>query len=111
LYEEMFFSDELAEPTEHPKVLRARKDNVETWGYHLIDQLIQTAQAGETAETLRHMLRTIVPDFVTDAPPPMMPTPSFGVPVIPEVAAGGKPANRPNGPRRRDSGGQGRPQG
>ena len=47
LYEEMFFSDELAERTEHPKVLRARKDAIETWSEHLIDQLIHTAAKGD----------------------------------------------------------------
>lgn len=98
LYEEMFFSDELAEPTEHPKVLRARKEKVETWGDHLIEQLLQCARNGEGADNLRAMLRVIVPDFVTDQVTSMKPTPSFGVPVIPDIATGGaKPGGRNSG--------------
>ena len=93
LYEEMFFSDELAEPTEHPKVLRARKETAETWGDHLIDQLIQSAVNGASAENLRAMLRVIVPDFVSDQPGPTMATPGFGVPVIADVAPVGKRRN------------------
>ncbi|MHB1861358.1 MAG: polysaccharide biosynthesis protein [Gemmatimonadaceae bacterium] len=93
LYEEMFFSDELAEPTEHPKVLRARKENAEMWGDHLIDQLIHGAANGEGAENLRAMLRVIVPDFVSDQPAPMTATLSFGVPAIADVAPVGKRRN------------------
>ena len=93
LYEEMFFSDELAERTEHPKVLRARKDAIETWSGHLIDQLIHTAAKGDGPENLKAMLRVIVPDFVTDPAPAGMPTPSFGVPVIGDVAPVGKRRN------------------
>ena len=98
LYEEMFFSDELAERTDHPKVLRARKEKVETWGDHLIEQLIQSAQQGESAENLRAMLRVIVPDFHTDQHPSMMPTPGFSVAGIPEGVAA--PASRRSGPKR-----------
>ena len=102
LYEEMFFSDEFAEPTEHPKVLRARSENVETWGDHLIEQLIQCAANGESAENLRAMLRVIVPDFVSDQTPHMTPTPGFGMPAIVETAAG--TTGRRSGPRKRNSG-------
>jgi hypothetical protein len=52
------------------------------------------------------MLRMIVRDFNADQPPPMMPTPGFGVAVIPEAMMGGKPTGRSSGPRRRDSGGE-----
>jgi len=104
LYEEMFFADELAERTDHPKVLCARKEKPETWGDHLIDQLIQQAANGESPENLRAMLRVIVPDFNVDQLPPMMPTPSFGMPPIMEVAEGGaKSGVRSSGPKRRNS--------
>jgi len=89
---ELFMLD-MGEPTEHPKVLRARKETAETWGDHLIDQLIQSAVNGEGPENLRAMLRVIVPDFVSDQPGPMMPTPGFGVPVIADVAPVGKRRN------------------
>ena len=96
LYEEMFFSDELAERTEHPKVLRARKENMESWGDHLIDQLIQTALDGAGAEDLRAMLKVIVPDFSDSQPPPLLPTPARGIGAV--VAAALK---RPSGPNKK----------
>ncbi|HVZ77663.1 MAG TPA: nucleoside-diphosphate sugar epimerase/dehydratase, partial [Gemmatimonadaceae bacterium] len=95
LYEEMFFSDEMAEPTEHPKVLRARKDTIETWGDHLIQELVESAVAGQPADDLRAMLRSIVPDFAPEQVPPMLPTPAFGVASV----DGG--AKRASGPRKR----------
>lgn len=99
LYEEMFFADELAEPTEHPKVLRARKENIETWGDHLIEQLIQSAVKGEHEENLRAMLKAIVPDFTDDRSMAGTPTPSFGVPMVPDAATGtGEPPRRTSGP-------------
>ena len=96
LYEEMFFSDELAERTEHPKVLRARKENMESWGDHLIDQLIQTALDGAGAEDLRAMLKVIVPDFTDSQPTPLLPTPARGIGAV--VAAALK---RPSGPNKK----------
>ena len=96
LYEEMFFSDELAERTEHPKVLRARKENMESWGDHLIDQLIQTALEGAGTEDLRAMLKVIVPDFTDSQPAPLLPTPARGIGAV--VAAALK---RPSGPSKK----------
>ncbi|MGH7689112.1 MAG: polysaccharide biosynthesis protein [Gemmatimonadaceae bacterium] len=92
LYEEMFFSDELAERTEHPKVLRARKEHMESWGDHLIDQLIQSACEGASADDLRAMLKVIVPDFSDSQPAPMLPTPERGVGAIASVNQGGRPS-------------------
>lgn len=95
LYEEMFFADELAERTEHPKVLRARKETMESWGDHLIDQLIQSAREGAGADDLREMLRKIVPDFTDTQPAPLLPTPARGVGTIVAAALKG---GRPSGP-------------
>jgi FlaA1/EpsC-like NDP-sugar epimerase len=85
LYEEMFFSDELAAPTDHPKVLRARKESLESWGSHLIGQLIDVANRGGGEDDLRHLLRAIVPDFVVEPVHVAASTPGFGVPVVPIV--------------------------
>ncbi len=96
LYEEMFFSDEMAEPTEHPKVLRARKETIEEWGSHLIEDLIASAVNGKPAGDLRAMLRVIVPDFAPEQGAPVMsPTPGFGVAAVDGVA------KRVSGPRKR----------
>jgi FlaA1/EpsC-like NDP-sugar epimerase len=63
LYEEMFFSHEVAEPTEHPKILRAKSGLEQYCGDEAIDELVQMAQAGSDAKTLRVLLRRLVPDF------------------------------------------------
>lgn len=82
LYEEMFFSDEIAAPTTHPKVLRARNHSLEAINEGLINDLTLAAESGAGEETLREMLKCVVPDFV-----PMSleaasePTPSAGVPL------------------------------
>jgi FlaA1/EpsC-like NDP-sugar epimerase len=78
LYEEMFFSHELAEPTEHPKILRAKSGLEQYCTDEAIDQVIQLARSGADARVLRGMLRRLVPDFADriaimsdgDAPPP-----------------------------------------
>ncbi len=103
LYEEMFFSDELAERTEHPKVLRARTDTIDNWSERLIDQMIHSATKGDTPENLKAMLRVIVPDFTSDPTPPALETPNSGVPVFTEIAAGGTGSGgRVTGPKPRN---------
>jgi FlaA1/EpsC-like NDP-sugar epimerase len=104
LYEEMFLSEELAKRTAHPKVLRARQATMETWAEHLIDQLLQSANAGESEENLRYMLQAIVPDFSATALPAMMPTPAFGV-MSQEIVAlkAGGIRQRTSAPRARSS--------
>jgi len=81
LYEEMFFSDELAEATEHPKVLRARKDTLRPVDDGLVNDLTLAAESGADEDTLRVMLREIVPGF-TGAPSPVGDNaPSYGMPM------------------------------
>jgi FlaA1/EpsC-like NDP-sugar epimerase len=63
LYEEMFFSHEVAEATEHPKILRAKSGMEQYCGDEAIDELIQMAQNGADARGLRVLLRRLVPDF------------------------------------------------
>ncbi len=82
LYEEMFFSDELAAPTTHPKVLRARKESVEPYDDGLINDIVLAAQSCAGEETLREMLKAIVPDFSGALAPPAEPTPGFGVQMV-----------------------------
>jgi FlaA1/EpsC-like NDP-sugar epimerase len=89
LYEEMFFSDELAERTEHPKVLRGRTDTIDNWSERLINQLIHSAIAGDTPENLKAMLRLIVPDFTGDPAPAEVAMPNSGIPGLADLAAGG----------------------
>jgi FlaA1/EpsC-like NDP-sugar epimerase len=63
LTEEMFFSHEVAEATEHPKILRAKSGLEQYCSDEAIDELIQMAQNGADARGLRVLLRRLVPDF------------------------------------------------
>lgn len=63
LYEEMFFSHEVAEATDHPKILRAKSGLEQYCSDEAIDELIQMAQNGADAKALRVLLRRLVPDF------------------------------------------------
>jgi FlaA1/EpsC-like NDP-sugar epimerase len=63
LYEEMFFSHEVAEPTEHPKILRAKSGLEQYCSDEAIDELIQMSRNGADEKTLRTLLRRLVPDF------------------------------------------------
>jgi FlaA1/EpsC-like NDP-sugar epimerase len=63
LFEEMFFSHEIAEPTEHPKILRARNGQSQYDSTQMIQRLIEAARSGSDDACLRHMLGEIVPDF------------------------------------------------
>jgi FlaA1/EpsC-like NDP-sugar epimerase len=74
LYEEMFFNDEIAEPTEHPKVLRARNGGQESISDQAIAELIRLAASDIQGDRLRRALRELVPDYVTDS------TPENGIP-------------------------------
>jgi FlaA1/EpsC-like NDP-sugar epimerase len=64
LYEEMFFSHEVAEPTDHPKILRARNGIEAYCGDEQIAQLVEMAATGADERSLRTTLRRLVPDFV-----------------------------------------------
>jgi FlaA1/EpsC-like NDP-sugar epimerase len=85
LYEEMFFGHEVAVPTEHPKILRARNGHEAYRSDEEIASLIEAAIAGASDEDLRAQLRAMIPDFTTTeaiplpAPPP--PEGSGAVPV------------------------------
>jgi FlaA1/EpsC-like NDP-sugar epimerase len=69
LYEEMFWSDEVSEPTGHPKILRAKANGNGHDVEQLIDRLIAAAQAGAPNTELRTLLHEIVPDFAeTEVP-------------------------------------------
>jgi FlaA1/EpsC-like NDP-sugar epimerase len=69
LYEEMFFHHEIAEATEHPKVLRARNEGGEVVDGVAISQLIDAAIRDAREDHLRSVLRALVPDFVTNVAP------------------------------------------
>jgi FlaA1/EpsC-like NDP-sugar epimerase len=89
LYEEMFFNDEIAEPTEHPKVLRARNGRNDAVSDVAISHLIDAALGDTSEERLRTALKDLVPDFITNA------TPQNGVPSITDPPT--KRRGRPSG--------------
>jgi FlaA1/EpsC-like NDP-sugar epimerase len=64
MYEEMFWGDEVAVRTEHPKVLRARKTAIDGDVAPLIAQLIDAGSRNVGSEGIRELLRAIVPDFI-----------------------------------------------
>jgi FlaA1/EpsC-like NDP-sugar epimerase len=66
LYEEMFFSHEVAMPTVHPKILRARQGQSDCCDSVLIEELIDLAHDGGSEAELRTLLRCLVPDFEVD---------------------------------------------
>jgi FlaA1/EpsC-like NDP-sugar epimerase len=76
LYEEMFFNHEIAEPTEHPKVLRARNGHHNVCTDLEIAALVDAAMADTKDDRLRAALRDLVPDFATNL------TPNNGVPSL-----------------------------
>jgi FlaA1/EpsC-like NDP-sugar epimerase len=65
LLEEMFFSHEVAAPTEHPKILRARNGERQHASETAIALLIEAATGGADESHLRRLLHAVVPDFRT----------------------------------------------
>jgi FlaA1/EpsC-like NDP-sugar epimerase len=63
LYEELFFGREFAEPTPHPKVLRAKHDALSAGALAAADELIAAAHGGAGEAELRDVLRRLVPDY------------------------------------------------
>jgi FlaA1/EpsC-like NDP-sugar epimerase len=63
LYEEMFFSHEVAEDTIHPKILRAKSGVEQYCSDEAIEQIVELTRNGADEKTLRTMLRRLVPDF------------------------------------------------
>ncbi len=68
LYEEMFFDEESAVPTIHPKVLRAKNAAPSEDSECRLEAMITAACADETDDVLRRMLVDLVPDFLTSGP-------------------------------------------
>ena len=65
LYEEMFFSDELAEPTRNPKILRARSEIFYDWQEPLIAELLDEVVRPDCSDRLRLLLGRLVPDYIS----------------------------------------------
>jgi FlaA1/EpsC-like NDP-sugar epimerase len=63
LYEEMFFSHEVAEGTEHPKILRARNSQMPIMELGVVDELIAAAVHHAPESELRQLLVDLVPDY------------------------------------------------
>jgi len=63
LYEELFFGKEHAEPTDHPKLLRARHAALAVGLSSLVDELLVQAADGRPDAELIEGLRRLVPDY------------------------------------------------
>jgi FlaA1/EpsC-like NDP-sugar epimerase len=63
LFEELFFGAEVAVPTEHSKVLRAKHLTPPTDLVEIADQVVQLAQEAGDPETIRGLLQLLVPDY------------------------------------------------
>ncbi len=66
LYEEVFFGKEEAEPTEHPKVLRARHAHLPIGLSTVVARLVAGAEAGASDDELRELLQRLVPDYAPE---------------------------------------------
>ncbi len=66
LYEEMFFHEENALPTTHPKLLRAKKAGMPEGLMRRIERLMVATDTADASE-LREMLVALVPDFQREA--------------------------------------------
>jgi FlaA1/EpsC-like NDP-sugar epimerase len=104
LFEEMFWSDEQAAHTEHPKVLRATNEGLRPEVIERVADLCHAAERGAGDDELRMLLSQVVPDFDPSIPATLI-TPGFGVRAVPNEA---RPALRSNPgyqpPKRRPSG-------
>ena len=71
LYEELFFGPDDAEPTSHPKILKARDAKLSDSLEVRIDDLIHAARRRAPEDELRRMIRALVPEYQPpdDAPP------------------------------------------
>ena len=82
LYEEMFFNDEIAEATEHPKVLRARNGKRDSCTDLEIAALIEGALVDSSDDDqLRASLKLLVPDYLNGNGTPQDGVPSLTDPV------------------------------
>jgi FlaA1/EpsC-like NDP-sugar epimerase len=63
LYEELFFGREHAEPTDHPKVMRARHAQLPIGMSSVLWDLIAGTKSGMGDDDLRQFLRRLVPDY------------------------------------------------
>jgi FlaA1/EpsC-like NDP-sugar epimerase len=78
LYEELFFNEENALPTEHPKVLRARNARLEFSGAPSIAGLIALAHTNAPADELRAAIKALVPEYTgTGETPPRPASPQL----------------------------------
>jgi len=71
LYEEMFFSSELAAPTEHPKVLRTRNVELPELTDARIESLMFDLERGASDSALRMAIHGLVEDYRADPAPPL----------------------------------------
>jgi FlaA1/EpsC-like NDP-sugar epimerase len=63
LYEELFFGEDDASPTRHPKILRARDSSTSGDVLTRVDALIAAAQRREPREQLRQLIHGLVPEY------------------------------------------------
>ncbi len=69
LYEEFFLGREHAEPTDHPKVLRALQAELPVGVTSVADDLLEAVAAGHSEEELIERIRRLVPDYQPAASP------------------------------------------
>ncbi len=75
LYEEMFFGTEQASPTDHPKVLRARRTEVAAGAQQRIAVLLRNLACGMTDGAIHAAIHDLVEDFGQEDAPPFLPDP------------------------------------
>ncbi len=76
LYEEVFFDEENASPTEHPKVLRARNAELHIARQGSLSALITLARRNGDADEIRRAIKQLVPEYTGAASEKITQTPS-----------------------------------
>ena len=82
LYEELFFSNSVASPTTHEKILRAKDSAFPEDGHDMIERLIKAAVNNQSSGELRRLISAIVPEYVG-----VIDTGEFALPTVGRKAA------------------------
>ena len=87
LYEEVFFDEENASPTEHPKVLRARNAELDLSHGRSVAGLIALARRNSSPDEIRRAIKDLVPEYTGVADAPSVAAAGSDLPVPPRLVA------------------------
>lgn len=82
LFEELFLSDESVTGTDHPKVMRARHDQLDQADTHRLDQLVRSVFSGSDDAQVREVLHALIHDYARED---ARSTPFPGIAIVPSL--------------------------